>query len=239
MLWTRRLPYRPTEDERMSHSISHFPFRAWCVHYVKGLARDWSHRSECGPQPDIPMDARNFCFTNTESDDDVWTILAMNEKPFQFAGATVLPVKTVSKIAVATIIGYLDCWDRQEVIIKCKQQNMVRRAELLQGRRRPRGTIVECILEGRRQSNVVVENAHHHLADNTGESVDVKPLLASWLVRYCVWKLARLAIGDDGLTTFRRQCKIVQDHSDECWQINNGTQRHSVCLWKYCGAQVK
>ena len=130
-----------------------------------------------------------------------WTILAMKEKPFQFAGATVLPVKTVSKIAVATIIGYLDCWDRQEVIIKCKHQNMVRRAELLQGRRRPRGTIVECILEGRRQSNVVVENAHHHLPDNTDESVNVKPLLASWLARYCVWKLARLAIGDDGLAT--------------------------------------
>ena len=104
-------------------------------------------------------------------------------------------------------MGYLDCWDRQEVIIKCKHQNMVRRAELLQGRRRPRGTIVECNLEGRRQSNVVVENAHHHLADNTGESVDMKPLLASWLVRYCVWKLARLANGDDGLTTCRRQCK--------------------------------
>ena len=134
--WTRRLPYRPTEDERMSHSISHLPFRAWCVPYVKGLARDWSHRGECGPQPDIPMDAKNFCFTNTESVDDVWTILAMREKPFQFAGATVLPVRTVSEIAVATIIGYLDCWDRQEVIIKCnQQQNMVRRAELLQGRR--------------------------------------------------------------------------------------------------------
>ena len=40
MLWTRRFPYRPTEDERMSHSISHFPLRTWCVHYVKGLARD-------------------------------------------------------------------------------------------------------------------------------------------------------------------------------------------------------
>ena len=145
--------------------------------------------------------------TNTKSDDDVWTILAMKEKPFQFAGATVLAVRTVSKIAVTTIIGYLDCWDCQEVIIKCNQQQyIVRRAELLQGRR-PRGTIVECILEGRRQSNVVVENAHHHLADNTGESVDVTPLLASWLVRYCVWKLARLATGDDGLTTFRRQCK--------------------------------
>ena len=101
----------------------------------------------------------------------------MKEEPFRFAGAIVLPVRTVSKIAVATIIGYLDCWDRQEVIIKCnQQQNMGRSAELLQGRRRPRETVVECILEGRRQSNVVVENAHHHLADNTGESVDVKPL---------------------------------------------------------------
>ena len=119
-------------------------------------------------------------FTNTKSDDDVWTILALKEKPFQFAGATVLLVRTVSKIAVATIIGYLDCWDRQEVIIKCnQQQNMERRGELLQGRRRPRGTIVEFTLEGRRQSNVVVENAHHHLADNTGESVDEEPLLAS------------------------------------------------------------
>ena len=185
------------------------------------------------------MGARNFCFTNTKSDDDVWTILAMKEKPFQFAGATVLPVKTVSKIAVATIIGYLDCWDRQEVIIKWKQQNMVRRAELLQGRRRPKGTILECILEGRRQSNEVVENAHHHLPDNIDESVDVKPLLASWLARYCVGKLARLAIGDDGLTTFRCQCKdctrsIRQMLADQQW--NSETQRMFVeVLWSPSG----
>ena len=105
---------------------------------------------------------RNFCVTNTKSDDDG-----------VIAGATVLLVRTVSKIAVATITSFLDHWDRQEVTIECnQQQNMVRRSKLLQGRRRPRGTIV-CILEGRRQSNVVVENAHHHLADNTGESVDV------------------------------------------------------------------
>ena len=74
----------------------------------------------------------------------------------------------------------------------------------------------DCILEGRRQNNAVEENAHHHLVgllqpmrsdlkDNTGENVDVKPLLASWLARYCAWKLARLAVGDDGLTTSRRQ----------------------------------
>ena len=56
------------------------------------------------------MVAMNFCFVNTESDDDVLTILAMKEKPFQSVGATVLPDKSVSEFAVATIIGYLDFW---------------------------------------------------------------------------------------------------------------------------------
>ena len=88
MPWTRRLPYLPTEDERMAHSVSHLPLRAWCSHCVKGLARDWVHRSDYGPPPDIPMVAMDFGFANTESDDDVLTILAMQEKPFLSVGAT-------------------------------------------------------------------------------------------------------------------------------------------------------
>ena len=40
----------------------------------------------------------NFCFVNTESDDDVLTILAMKEKPFQSVRATVLPDKSVSEL---------------------------------------------------------------------------------------------------------------------------------------------
>ena len=38
----------------------------------------------------------DFCFANTDSDDDVLTILAMKEKPFQSVGATVLPDKSAS-----------------------------------------------------------------------------------------------------------------------------------------------
>ena len=60
--WTRRLPYKPTEDEKMAHSVSHFPFRAWCSHCVIGLARDRPHRSDYGPPPDVPMVAMDFCF---------------------------------------------------------------------------------------------------------------------------------------------------------------------------------
>ena len=87
--WTRRLPYQPTDDERATHSTTHLPFRAWCTHCVKGLARGWPHRSDDGSPSDIPTVATDFCFVSTESDDDVRTILAVKEKQFQSVGATV------------------------------------------------------------------------------------------------------------------------------------------------------
>ena len=96
-----------------SHSVSHLPFRAWCSDCVKELARDWPHRSEYGPPPDIPMVAMDFCSANTESHDEVLTILAIKEKPFQSFGATVPPDKSASEFAVATIIGYQDIWGHQ------------------------------------------------------------------------------------------------------------------------------
>ena len=106
----RRLPYKPTEDEIMAHSVSHLSFRAWCSHCVQGFTRDWPHHDDYGPPPDRPMVAMDFYFVNTGADDGVLTILAMKEKPFQSAGATVLPDKSASEFAVAKIIEYLDFW---------------------------------------------------------------------------------------------------------------------------------
>ena len=104
--WTRRFPYKPTEDERMSHSVSHLPFRAWCSHCVQGLARDWPHRSDYGPRHQtFPWLQWISAFVNTESDDDVLTILAMKEKPCQSVGATVLPDKSWQRSLVTWISG--------------------------------------------------------------------------------------------------------------------------------------
>ena len=50
----------------------------------------------------------DVCFVNTESDDDVLTILAMKEKPFPSVGATVLLDTSASEFAEATISGNLD-----------------------------------------------------------------------------------------------------------------------------------
>ena len=43
------------------------------------------------------------------------------------------------------------------------------------------------------------------LMDKTSVNVNVKSLLAPWLVRHCAWSLTRFAIGADGQTAFKRQ----------------------------------
>ena len=43
------------------------------------------------------------------------------------------------------------------------------------------------------------------LTEKTGVNVNVKSLLAPWLVRHCAWSLTRFAIGADGQTAFKRQ----------------------------------
>ena len=100
---------------------------------------------------------------------------------------------------------------------KCDQeQSMKRIAELLQEWRRPRRMIVEYSPKGSHESNGVVENAHYHLEgvlrtmrsdlmEKTGVNVNVKSLLAPWLVRHCAWSLTRFAISADGQTAFKRQ----------------------------------
>ena len=104
----------------------------------------------------------------------------------------------------------------------CDQEQSVKRiAELLQERRRPRRTIVEYSPKGSHQSNGVVDNAHFHLEgllrtmrsdlmEKTGVNVNVKSLLAPWLVRHCAWSLTRFALGADGQTASKRKRR--------CWR---------------------
>ena len=79
----------------------------------------------------------DVCFVNTEADDNLLTILALNEKPSQEVGATVLPEESASEFTVASTIGNMDFWGQQELMIKCDQEQSTKKiAELLQERRR-------------------------------------------------------------------------------------------------------
>ena len=73
-----------------------------------------------------------------------------------------------------------------------------------------------------------MENAHYHLEgllrtmrsdlmEKTGVDVNVKSLLALWLVRHCAWSLTRLAMGADGQTAFKRQRGKDYDGETGCF----------------------
>ena len=214
---TRRLPYKPTVEERMSHSVSHLVFRVGCAHYVKALARDWPHHYERGLTPAIPMVAPDFCVTNTKSDDAL-TILVMKEKSYQPAGVTVMHDMSAIEFAMTTGTGYLDFWEYQKVMITCDQEQSMRRiAELFQERRRSRRTTVNYSLKESHRRRGVVDNVHLDLKallrtmrfdpiDKTAASVSVKTLWEPWLVEHCAWSLRRFIIDFAGLSDCKRQC---------------------------------
>ena len=107
------------------------------------------------------MVAMDFCFVNTESDDDVLTMLANDRETIPSSWCDGVARQSESEFAVATTIGYLDFQGHQEVMIKCDpEQSMKKIACLLQELRRPRRTIVESSPKGSHQRNEVVENAH-------------------------------------------------------------------------------
>ena len=215
--WTRRLPYKPTEEERMSHSVSNSVFRAGCAHHVKGLVRDWPHHYDSGLTPAIHMVARDFCVTNTKYDDAL-TILVMKEKSYQSAGVTVMHDMSAIEFAMTTGAGYLNFWEYHEVMITCDQEQSMRRiAELFQERRRSRRTIVNCSPKGTNRSRGVVDNVHLHLKallrtkrfdpiDKTAASVNVKTLLEPCLVKHFAWSLTRFVIDFARLSIFKRLC---------------------------------
>ena len=58
---------------------------------------------------------------------------------------------------------------------------------------------MHCHLEG------LLRTMRSDLMEKTSVNVNVKSLLAPWLVRHCAWSLTRFAIGADGQAAFKRQ----------------------------------
>ena len=83
---------------------------------MKGLARDWPHHYDSGLTPAAHMVARDFCVTNTKSDD-----------AYQSARVTVMHDMSAIEFAVTTGTDYLDFWEYQEVMITCDQEQSMRR----------------------------------------------------------------------------------------------------------------
>eukprot|EP00971_Amphidinium_carterae_P257977 5120652-Amphidinium_carterae.1 len=55
-----KVPVTPTEDEIRYHNLTHYPYREWCQHCVRGRGRDDKHKrakeSELEGTPVVQLD---------------------------------------------------------------------------------------------------------------------------------------------------------------------------------------
>ena len=58
----------PSEKEKEEHFVSHFPFRAWCEHCVRGKAKAMRHVKVDHSEEQVPVISVDYCFMNSKDD---------------------------------------------------------------------------------------------------------------------------------------------------------------------------
>ena len=57
-----RHPGAPTTSEIAKHAVSHWPYRRWCPHCIRGRGRRRQHRTDKGSARTIPVLSADHCF---------------------------------------------------------------------------------------------------------------------------------------------------------------------------------
>ena len=58
----------PSMKEKEEHFVSHFPFRAWCEHCVRGKAKAMKHVRVDHSEEQVPVISVDYCFMNSKDD---------------------------------------------------------------------------------------------------------------------------------------------------------------------------
>ena len=61
-------PYTPSKKEVEEHNLTHWPFRSWCMHCLKGKARSLPHRRVriSADEKGVPLIAADYMYFNTK-----------------------------------------------------------------------------------------------------------------------------------------------------------------------------
>ena len=55
-------PLAPSRQEYHEHMVTHVPYRSWCPHCVRGLARADQHRKDAEAEGSVPSLAIDYAF---------------------------------------------------------------------------------------------------------------------------------------------------------------------------------
>ena len=52
----------PTQREKEEHFVSHYPFRSWCEHCIRGKAKAMRHVKVDPSDETVPVISADYCF---------------------------------------------------------------------------------------------------------------------------------------------------------------------------------
>ena len=95
----------PSQREKEEHFVSHYPFRSWCEHCIRGKAKAMRHVRVDHSDETVPVISADYCFMNSVDDtvitDEVQKkhapVLVVHDRWSKTIYAHVLPYKGVSQ----------------------------------------------------------------------------------------------------------------------------------------------
>jgi len=83
-----RSPGQPTKAEKERHELTHYPFRSWCKHCVRGKGKENPHRRSKvaegkEDEKEVPEIHIDYCFQSKDDSAKTITTLVMREKAFR------------------------------------------------------------------------------------------------------------------------------------------------------------
>ena len=227
-----RAPYTPTQAERDEHELTHFPYRAWCDHCVKGRAKDDPHRTVTGElgESNVTRVVLDYCFlnedlqaSNTEHEDGKdkgtsMTILAMVETMCMSVWSYAVERKGGGETWVTDqitedlqTVGTAE----ERVIIKSDQEaSITDMAKEIAKNRSGFGTAIEHSKVGDSNSNGKVERAiqdlkglirtlRSALEEKTEQKITLSHPIVPWMVRHAGHLITKCRVRSNGRTSYQ------------------------------------
>ena len=226
-----RTPAQPTQAEREEHELTHFPYRSWCDHCVRGRAKDDPHRTVKGQfgESSIPRVILDYCFLSEDVQQPTqdkegrdagttMTVLAMVETMCLSVWAYTVEAKGGTETWVADqiaedlqTIGVAE----EKVIVKSDQESSIVDLAKEIARSRPGvSTALETSKVGDSNSNGKVERAiqdlkglirtlRSALEEKIQQKIKLDNPVVPWLVRHAGHLITKCRVRENGRTSYQ------------------------------------
>ena len=123
-----KVPRGPTQKEVEEHSMTHWPFRDWCAHCVRGKAKSIGHRRKRS-EHEVPIITIDYMWMTGEGDKEGqpgrlrgMPILVAVDDATEWMGAWVVPEKGEHWYAIKVLITFVEELGYESIILKSDQE---------------------------------------------------------------------------------------------------------------------